>query len=152
MSFFVPFTLQPIGAGTGDRRLPEDEALAWAIGHSAGMADSKIRRTLSCVAEWREAGASPDLIREVASKVLQRPEPPPKGFRSLRYFDEAIRDELTARGQPVAVAALGKPGDPIQEAGRRAWSAELAAWQQGGCAGPMPPRLEHFIERARAAA
>jgi hypothetical protein len=131
---------------------PEDEVLAWEIGRSAGMADSKIRRTLRCVGEWRNAGASPDLIREVASKVLHRPEPPPKGFRSLRYFDDAIRDQLTARAQP-AVVPLAKPeSDPIEEAGRRAWSAQLEAWRQGGCIGPMPPRLEDFIERARAVA
>ena len=116
------------------------------------MADSKIRRTLRCIGEWRDAGASPDLIREVASKVLQRPEPPPEGFRSLRYFEDAIRDELTARAQPAAVPALGKPEHPTQAAGSRGWSAELEAWRQGGCVGPMLPQLEHFIERARASA
>ena len=137
---------QPIVALT-----PEDEALAWEIGRRAGMADAKIRRTLTCVGEWRDAGASPGLIREVASKVLQRPEPPPKGFRSLRYFDDAIRDEISARAQPTG-PTLAKPGNAIEEAGRRAWSAELETWRQGGCTGPIPPRLDHFIERARAAA
>ena len=129
----------------------EAETLAQELGRMVGLSEAQTRRSVSHVEVWLRRGATAEMVREVIGRVLQRRKLPT--ITGLGYFGPAVEDALLAKPKLAATPVLAKPeSDPIEEAGRRAWSAELETWRQGGCVGPMPPRLEHFIERARAAA
>jgi hypothetical protein len=128
----------------------EAEALAQELGRMVGLSEAQTRRSVGHVEVWLRRGATADMVREVIGCVLQRRKLPT--ITGLSYFGPAIEDALLAKPKPAVVFVAKPEADPLGEAGRRAWSAELEAWRLGGCVGPMPPRLEHFIERARAAA
>jgi hypothetical protein len=125
-------------------------ALAQELGRMVGLSEAQTRRSVGHVEVWLRRGATADMVREVIGRVLQRRKLPT--ITGLGYFGPAIEDALLVQPKPAVVFVAKPESDPFEEAGRRAWSAELEAWRLGGCVGPMPPRLEHFIERARAAA
>lgn len=73
----------------------------------------KIVQQQALVREWIEAGADPDMIRQtVKGRLAAMPSPP----RSLKYFDGAIREAVSAKAD-----AAVKSGDLVaQILGRKA--------------------------------
>jgi len=101
--------------------------LGLELAEIAQMDPNKRWNTLP-VKGWLDAGASPDLLREVVASVAARAGYTPPG--SLMYFAKAVADarERTVL-TPEARAAEGRIAER---------TAAIAAWQAGGCQGPPP--------------
>ena len=126
----------------------EAETIAQELGEIAELTAAQARRSAGRVDVWLQMGITVDTMRAAIQHVLQRPNRPP--ITGLGYFDGAIRD--ASRAALPRAASMEEPVDPLQQRARKAWQALILAWQGGGCVGPMPPRLEHFMERERLSA
>lgn len=97
----------------------------------AGLDPSRMDRRP--VREWLEAGASPELIRQVFGQVSGRPGYEAGKVSSLRYFGAAIMRELEAAVPASSLPPLGQVATDFE--------LEVQRWKESGYQGPAPQRV-----------
>jgi hypothetical protein len=95
----------------------------------AGLDGARGGFNLMPVKGWVDAGASPDLLRDVLRRCAARPGYRP--VRSLQYFHQAVMDAMREAAPP-------EPAQPTT-----GYAEAMRAWQRGGCQG-IPPSLAEW--------
>lgn len=95
----------------------------------AGIDGARGGFNLLPVKGWVDAGASPDLLRDVLRRCAARPGYRP--VRSLQYFHQAVMDAMREAAPP-------EPAQPTT-----GYAQAMRDWQRGGCQG-IPPSLDEW--------
>lgn len=106
---------------------------------AAGFDETSGLHTYGIVRDWMAAGATRDMILELIKRRTT-----PK-VRSLRYFDQAIREAIRMEAvRPAPVAAQPQ----WERDARRRWNDDVDAWQAYGRNGEMP-NLQAYLAKGR---
>lgn len=124
-------------AAAATREAPAWVSLGQELAAIAGMDGARGGFNLTPVKGWVDAGASPEVLREVVGRCAARP-----GYtapRSLQYFHQPVMEALNAARPREAMPSVAT-----------GYEAALRDWQRNGCQG-LPPSLAEW-RAAQAAA
>ena len=108
-------------------------ALGMELGDIAGLDTARGRWTCQDVKGWLDAGATPDLIRDVVRHRVSTRKPELGPIGSLKFFTKAVLEAIDRAAPPPPPAIRPASG----------YEAALRQWKENGAHG-APPRLAEW--------
>lgn len=115
------------------------DAIGREAAEAAGLNDATGQHTWGIVGQWLAAGAT----REMILDVIEDRRATGVRVRSLRYFDQPVRDAIAQARRTPPPSAMSE----AEREARRRWNDDITTWQDGHRRGAMPD-LQAYLARA----